>query len=121
MATFSLASLGGLVSGLATWRTAALVLALLNAKSLLFVWHLRILYHALRNVRAINALPRFSRGATTTTTTTTPAIHPLFGTHAFSTRAPLLEIDYNRHQSNSTYFTDLDASRTGLVTALASP
>ena len=34
------------------------------------------------------------------------------------TRAPLLEIDYNLHKSNSTYFTDLDVSRTHLVSYL---
>lgn len=31
------------------------------------------------------------------------------------TRAPLMEIDYNMHKSNSTYFADLDSSRTHLV------
>lgn len=31
------------------------------------------------------------------------------------THAPLLETDYNLHKSNSTYFTDLDISRTHLV------
>ncbi|KAJ6781336.1 hypothetical protein PWT90_03456 [Aphanocladium album] len=34
------------------------------------------------------------------------------------TRAPLLEIDYNLHKSNSTYFADLDSSRTQLVSYL---
>jgi hypothetical protein len=33
-------------------------------------------------------------------------------------RSPLLECDYNFHKSNSTYFTDLDVSRSHLVTAL---
>lgn len=36
-------------------------------------------------------------------------------------RTPLLETDYNLHKSNSTYFTDLDVSRTALVTRLYSP
>lgn len=38
-----------------------------------------------------------------------------------ATRAPLLEIDYNLHKSNSTYFTDLDISRTHLVSYLTRP
>jgi hypothetical protein len=35
-----------------------------------------------------------------------------------STRTPLLEMDYNIHKSNSTYFSDMDISRTSLFTAL---
>lgn len=35
--------------------------------------------------------------------------------------APLLEIDYNLHKSNSTYFADLDVSRTHLVSYLCRP
>lgn len=38
-----------------------------------------------------------------------------------TTRAPLLEIDYNLHKSNSTFFTDLDVSRSHLVTYLFRP
>ena len=35
-----------------------------------------------------------------------------------TTHAPLFECDYNLHKSNSTYFTDLDASRSHLLSAL---
>ena len=35
--------------------------------------------------------------------------------------APLLETDYNMHKSNSTYFSDLDVSRSHLVTYLTRP
>ena len=38
-----------------------------------------------------------------------------------SSYAPLLEIDYNIHKSNSTYFADLDVSRSHLVTYLCRP
>lgn len=38
-----------------------------------------------------------------------------------TSRTPLLEIDYNLHKSNSTYFTDLDVSRSALVSRLYSP
>ncbi|KAB8228448.1 uncharacterized protein BDW43DRAFT_291400 [Aspergillus alliaceus] len=34
------------------------------------------------------------------------------------TYAPLLEYDYNFHKSNSTYITDLDASRSNLLSCL---
>jgi acyl-CoA thioesterase FadM len=35
-----------------------------------------------------------------------------------SSRAPLMEIDYNMHKSNSTYFSDLDISRVHLIACL---
>lgn len=38
-----------------------------------------------------------------------------------TSRTPLLETDYNLHKSNSTYFTDLDVSRTALVSRIYSP
>jgi hypothetical protein len=108
MATAHLAAL----SSLLTWRNLALLLALLNLKNLPLVWHVRILFHALRNLRSLKSLPNFSRN--------TPSIHPIFSTHILTTHSPLLETDYNLHKSNSTYFTDLDVSRTGLVFALTS-
>lgn len=37
------------------------------------------------------------------------------------THAPLYETDYNLHKSNSTYFSDLDESRTALATRLLGP
>ncbi|GAO17921.1 hypothetical protein UVI_02027000 [Ustilaginoidea virens] len=43
----------------------------------------------------------------------------LFKPMISETRAPLLELDYNLHKSNSTYFTDLDVARTHLVSYLA--
>jgi hypothetical protein len=101
------------LSYLATWRNLAILLALLNLKTLPLAWHFRVLFHALRNLRDVKSLPSFARS--------TPSIHPLFATHTISTRTPLLETDYNLHKSNSTYFTDLDISRTGLVFSLLSP
>lgn len=52
-----------------------------------------------------------------------PALGPraLFKPLVSRTRAPLLEMDYNLHKSNSTYFTDLDVSRTHLVGYLCRP
>lgn len=45
----------------------------------------------------------------------------LFKPMISETHAPLLEIDYNLHKSNSTYFADLDVSRTHLVSYLCRP
>ena len=52
-----------------------------------------------------------------------PSLSPraLFKPLISETRAPLLEIDYNLHKSNSTYFTDLDVSRSHLVSYLTRP
>lgn len=47
--------------------------------------------------------------------------HPIFVPCGMTSRTPLLEIDYNLHKSNSTYFTDLDISRGALVSRLYSP
>ncbi|KAH7089472.1 hypothetical protein FB567DRAFT_547058 [Paraphoma chrysanthemicola] len=85
------------------WRVAAILLALLNVKNLPFVWHLRffraLVYHVYLQPTPIPP-------------------HALFQPVVTSTRAPLLETDYNLHKSNSTYFSDMDISRTHLFTAI---
>ncbi|KAH7555007.1 hypothetical protein BM1_07668 [Bipolaris maydis] len=85
------------------WRIAAILLALGNLKNLPFVWHIRIFramfYH-------IYVQP-----------TPIPP-HALFQPMISSTRTTLVETDYNLHKSNSTYFSDMDVSRTHLFTAL---
>ena len=45
----------------------------------------------------------------------------LFKPMITTTHTPLLEIDYNLHKSNSTFFSDLDVSRTHLVSYLFRP
>lgn len=45
----------------------------------------------------------------------------LFRPMISQTHAPLLEIDYNMHKSNSTYFADLDVSRSHLISYLCRP
>ncbi|KAF2818489.1 hypothetical protein CC86DRAFT_156266 [Ophiobolus disseminans] len=85
------------------WRVAAILLALANLKNLPFVWHLRVLgavgYHIYLQPTPIPP-------------------HALFQPIITSSRAPLLEMDYNLHKSNSTYFSDMDASRSHLFTAI---
>ncbi|OAL01819.1 hypothetical protein IQ06DRAFT_292630 [Phaeosphaeriaceae sp. SRC1lsM3a] len=85
------------------WRIAAILLALANLKNLPFVWHIRffraLVYHVYFQPTPIPP-------------------HALFQPIISSTRAPLLETDYNLHKSNSTYFSDMDISRTQLFTAI---
>ncbi|KAH6642659.1 hypothetical protein C7974DRAFT_106856 [Boeremia exigua] len=85
------------------WRIAAILLALVNLKNLPFVWHIRIframIYHIYFQPTPIPP-------------------HALFQPAITSTHTSLLETDYNLHKSNSTYFSDMDISRTHLFTAI---
>ncbi|KAL1648773.1 hypothetical protein SLS58_001952 [Diplodia intermedia] len=85
------------------WRLIALFLAIINFKNLPFMWHIR-LFRGLIYQLYLQPTPLPPRA--------------LFQPIVTSTRSPLAECDYNLHKSNSTYFSDLDISRTHLVTAL---
>lgn len=112
-------------------RTLILALVVLNLKSLPLSWHLRLLYHFLRNIRRQKpSLAPIITSSDRTSSSSLPSSiapphtrekHPLFAYSVLRTHAPLLEIDYNLHKSNATYFLDLDASRTQHVTRLVSP
>ncbi|KIH91123.1 hypothetical protein SPBR_01848 [Sporothrix brasiliensis 5110] len=90
-------------------RTSRLLLLLfmaLNLKSLPFAWTARIFCALIRHT----LWPR------------KPLPPPaLFHYSITRSRTSLLETDYNFHKSNSTYFADLDASRTHLVMYLLGP
>ncbi|KAL9110884.1 MAG: hypothetical protein Q9227_004684 [Pyrenula ochraceoflavens] len=107
-------------SKLVSWRTLALLLLIVNAKSIPLSWHLRLLYHWLSNIRwrkpTISA-PDSSRSIATSV----KKEYPLFQSTSYVTRTPLFECDYNGHKSNSTYFSDLDFSRTQRVVSIISP
>ncbi|KAF2688586.1 hypothetical protein K458DRAFT_292866 [Lentithecium fluviatile CBS 122367] len=85
------------------WRLVAILFALTNLKKLPFVWHFRFfrayIYHIYLQPTPIPPTSLF---------------HPVIT----STRSPLLEMDYNLHKSNSTYFSDMDMSRTHLFCAV---
>ncbi|PYH42268.1 uncharacterized protein BP01DRAFT_425672 [Aspergillus saccharolyticus JOP 1030-1] len=87
------------------WKTTALVLALLNLKALPLVWHIRVYRYFFKHgyliTPAVEQPPRPS----------TEILEPL----SIYSHAPVLEIDFNLHKSNSTYFSDLDVSRTALM------
>ncbi|KAE8352332.1 hypothetical protein BDV28DRAFT_157976 [Aspergillus coremiiformis] len=99
-----------------TWPTLALiVLAVINLKNLPLAWHVRILHHIWWNLRRKPQDPHISGKPTG------KATHPVFSPYTITSRTPMLETDYNFHKSNSTYFSDLDISRTGLVTRIYTP
>ncbi|KAL2865406.1 uncharacterized protein BJX67DRAFT_373262 [Aspergillus lucknowensis] len=108
------------LSALVSWRTLALLLAILNLKNLPFVWHIRVFRQLFINLRFRPNAPFFPKGKALTTSSGKPT-HPVFVPMTITSRTPLLETDYNLHKSNSTYFTDLDVSRTALVTRIYSP
>ncbi|KAI1392887.1 uncharacterized protein F4822DRAFT_426090 [Hypoxylon trugodes] len=87
------------------WFTLLCVFIALNIKNMPFMWHLRL-------VNAFRFILRTQR----------PAV-PLTPSHIFqpiitSSTAQLMEIDFNMHKSNSSYFADVDIARTHLVCTL---
>lgn len=120
MAAFSLPTLTSLASALLSWRTLALTLVLLNLKNVPLAWHFRLLYQLLRHRHTPAAVRRSLHDAAHSTSPST-STHPIFAPVSIHTHAPLCEIDYNLHKSNSTYFSDLDEARTALVTKLLLP
>jgi acyl-CoA thioesterase FadM len=103
------------ISTLASWRTLAVVFVLVNLKSLPLAWHVRLLYRMVANwytrARVQRAVQLQSEAGG----------HPLFDPVSIFSRSPVLETDYNLHKSNSTYFVDLDESRTALMTKILVP
>ncbi|KAH6891430.1 hypothetical protein B0T10DRAFT_485270 [Thelonectria olida] len=88
-----------------TSRILLLLFVIFNWKNMPFAWTYRVwsgmLYHMfLRKSPVLTPKALFK-----------PMITP--------SHTPLLEIDYNLHKSNSTYFADLDVARAHLVTFLA--
>ncbi|KAI1774591.1 hypothetical protein F4818DRAFT_442089 [Hypoxylon cercidicola] len=87
------------------WFTLLCVFVALNIKHMPFIWHLRL-------VNAFRFILRSQR----------PAV-PLTSDHIFqpiitSSSAQLMEIDFNMHKSNSSYFADVDIARSHLVCTL---
>ncbi|OJJ42869.1 hypothetical protein ASPZODRAFT_147035 [Penicilliopsis zonata CBS 506.65] len=96
-----------LLGSLFTWKAAAIALALLNLKNLPLVWHVRVFRYFFAN--GWHNPPHFVPKL--------PASQ-IFEPASMTSRAPFAEIDYNMHKSNSTYFSDLDVSRTKLMCGL---
>ncbi|OJJ02016.1 hypothetical protein ASPVEDRAFT_131453 [Aspergillus versicolor CBS 583.65] len=104
------------------WKATTIILLVLNLKCLPFVWHYRIFSPIIRaacrhklGVRHPVQPLNDHADVTVNASKGTPTVFLPFIT---TTHAPLLECDYNLHKSNSTYFTDLDASRSHLLSTL---
>ncbi|PYH99300.1 hypothetical protein BO71DRAFT_342917, partial [Aspergillus ellipticus CBS 707.79] len=111
-----------LLPAIFSWKSLALLLAFFNLKNLPFAWHTNLLYNLLLNLRRHPTSPLFPTGAPLPTTPgPTHPTHPVFAPHSLLTRNTPWETDYNFHKSNSTYFSDLDISRTALVTRVYTP
>lgn len=112
-----------LLSTIFTLRNLLLLFCLLNLKNLPLAWELRLLYRGWRSWRSKRDVARILDTAASLgpSESTAPASsHPLFAPLTISSRTPLLEIDHNIHKSNSTYFSDLDESRTALMVHMLS-
>ncbi|PWY87434.1 hypothetical protein BO70DRAFT_427379 [Aspergillus heteromorphus CBS 117.55] len=96
-----------------TWQNALLVAGgayvLLNMKGVPFVWHIRLL-----NCLKEHIILHRARKLSITTHGAQSLFYPVITTSS----SPLLEIDYNLHKSNATYFTDLDINRVHLIATL---
>ncbi|GIJ86469.1 hypothetical protein Asppvi_005358 [Aspergillus pseudoviridinutans] len=105
-------SLPEILASINLWKVATIILLALNVKCLPFVWHYRIFNPLVRAAwRRYRSCPQ----SVVVPDSKTPRV---FLPSITSTYAPLFECDYNLHKSNSTYFTDLDASRSYLLSAL---
>ncbi|KAJ9602222.1 hypothetical protein H2200_013342 [Cladophialophora chaetospira] len=109
------------LSTFASWRTIALLFALLNLKSLPLAWHFRLFYRMYRTWYSRARVDRALQGYRSRAQSSSSSVHPIFQSETISLRSPILETDYNLHKSNSTYFADLDESRTAVVTKLLVP
>lgn len=117
------------LTALFTLRNVVLIFCLLNIKTLPLVWELRLIYRSWQSwldKRAVakqleQAASKSASSPDLGDNSTLPiSTHPLFAPLTISTTTPLLEIDHNLHKSNSTYFSDLDESRTALMVHLLS-
>ncbi|KAJ5692408.1 hypothetical protein N7462_001831 [Penicillium macrosclerotiorum] len=95
------------VLGFNSWQPLLILLPLflvilLNVKVLPFAWHVRLFYGYFRHFYFDRRpLPSSSPSGLPT----------LFQATIYTNKAPLFELDYNLHKSNSTYLTDLDIAR----------
>ncbi|PVH75903.1 hypothetical protein DL98DRAFT_643275 [Cadophora sp. DSE1049] len=89
------------------WRALLVLLLLGNLKNIPLIWHMRI-------VNAFRFCLRTQRPKVPVTSA--QLFQPLITT----SHAPIMEIDFNLHKTNSSYFSDIDIARTHLVCTLFS-
>ncbi|PMD45805.1 hypothetical protein L207DRAFT_410181, partial [Hyaloscypha variabilis F] len=93
------------------WRLLALLLLLGNFKNIPLIWHANM---QMRIVNAFRFVLRTQRPKVPVTSA--QIFQPLITT----SHAPIMEIDFNLHKTNSSYFSDVDIARTHLVCTLFS-
>ncbi|KAH8903083.1 hypothetical protein BR93DRAFT_919051 [Coniochaeta sp. PMI_546] len=94
---------------MATWEWALGLFLIMNLKALPFIWHYRF-FTALGSGILLNwRTRRFLKP------------HHIFLPTVSTVQAPWMEVDFNLHKSNSTYFTDLDVARAYLSGVLFWP
>lgn len=99
-------------------RIVALMVVLFNFKNFPFVWTYRVFNGIFAHMEFANTKhfePTKAKALTKRAPHGPAALFQPIITHTY---APLSECDYNMHKSNSTYFSDLDVSRSHLVTCL---
>ncbi|CZT10054.1 hypothetical protein WAI453_006401 [Rhynchosporium graminicola] len=89
------------------WKVLVVLLLLGNLKNIPLMWHLRI-------VNAFRFCLKTQRPKVPVTSA--QLFQPLITT----SHAPIMEIDFNLHKTNSSYFSDIDIARTHLVCTLFS-
>ncbi|KAK8164075.1 hypothetical protein IWX90DRAFT_249113 [Phyllosticta citrichinensis] len=97
-------------------RVGALLFAVWNAKIRIAL----AILPSLLEKNHLHAPPKASRRLAGASVSSSPDL-PLFAPHTLSTFCPPLEHDSNLHKSNSTYFSDLDISRSALLARLFLP
>lgn len=117
----SIRNMLALLSTIFSLRNVLLLFCLLNLKNLPLAWELRLLFRSWRAWISKGDVARMLETGAGSKSRPSPTAHPLFAPLTISSRTPLLEIDHNIHKSNSTYFSDLDESRTALIVRLLSP
>ncbi|RSL94154.1 hypothetical protein CDV31_014434 [Fusarium ambrosium] len=88
-------------------RILITMFVVVNWKNMPLAWTFRVFYHIIHNIY-IRRSPRLGPRA-------------LFKPIISTTYTSVFEIDYNFHKSNSTFFTDIDVSRSHLVSYLLRP
>ncbi|KAH7336298.1 hypothetical protein BKA65DRAFT_506108 [Rhexocercosporidium sp. MPI-PUGE-AT-0058] len=82
--------------------TPVLLLLLINLKSIPLAWHMRLFYGYIRHYYLERDRP---------IPLSTPTNLTLFQPTIYTSSTPLMELDFNLHKSNATYFSDLDIAR----------
>ncbi|EED14830.1 conserved hypothetical protein [Talaromyces stipitatus ATCC 10500] len=108
------------LSSLLSWKTLLIAFAVLNRKSLPFAWTYNVFYQILVNLRRSPEKLNWTPQNPPLDLKGRP-IHPVFAAASIYSYTSILETDYNIHKSNSTYFADMDHSRSACVTPLYTP